>query len=98
MGPKQGENKVLYKLATAILRRREMVQEIEDWEKLVDVHPDSRGFQMQLGVAYNKKQCTGRTVEGWKRLEDKYPRQRELSVHLKQAYDKKEDKKKNNRC
>jgi hypothetical protein len=48
-----------------------MVQEIEDWEKFVDAHPDSRGLQMQLEVAYNKKGCTGRGIEGWKWLMDK---------------------------
>jgi predicted Zn-dependent protease len=76
-----------YKVETIRTRN----QDIEDWEGLVERHPESRGLQMQLEMAYSKRKVldgTGGTIAGWKKLLDQHPQQRELAIHMKTAYEK----------
>ena len=64
--------------------------EIKAWEDLVWAHPNSRGIQMQLEIAYSRQDDRERAINGWKKLVEKYPGNRELEIHLKRAYEWKE--------
>ncbi len=89
LGTANGESVIKISLGTRVKMMREINSEIEDWETLVHRHPESRGLQMHLEMAYNKRKVADRPIEGWGWLLDQHPRQRELAIHLKTAYEKK---------
>ena len=92
-GSGRKEEQIHFRLVTVMQKQLELTKDIEDWEHVVDTNPNSRGLQMQLEIAYNKKGNDARTIRGWKTLVDKHPTNWELAIHLKRAYDKKEAKK-----
>jgi tetratricopeptide (TPR) repeat protein len=99
LGTNRGQSKLAFRLATILSRKKGINKEISDWERLVQKHPQSRGLQMQLEMAYARKGNNDAAIDaaitGWKELVKKIPQQRELAIHLKRAWEKKEDKTEN---